>query len=153
MNDKDKNAKKDPVAKAAEAAFESVKCKCGAHWKVLVGALIVVIILLHTFWSMMENNISQTVAKEIGAFTVELQSVKSNLAVLGARVSETEKEAINHEAIKEDIESIRGAAEEFEKKLTSVIKAEEEKLLILEKNVENQKAYIDELKRLLERAP
>ena len=159
MSDKDKNAKKGSVEKTAvEATMETVKCSLAANWKVIVGILVLVIIVLNTFWNMTETKISETVAQAIGSISVaeEIESfkaeLKSDLAKLDARVSETEKGTIDLDAVKADIASIKEAGEEFDKKLNAVIKAEEGKLALLEKDVVNQKAYIDELKGLLEGA-
>ena len=138
----DKNAKKGTVEKTtAGAATEAAKCKFSANWKIILGVLVVVIILLNTFWNMMETKISETVTKEIG-------SLKSELAKIDARISEAEKGTIDFDAVKKDVESIKKAGEDFEKKLASLIDAEKEKLARLEKDLENQKTYLDELKSL-----
>ena len=154
MDDKDKNAKKEPDEKAAvENPVETEKCKCGAHWKVIAGVVVLLIIVMNTFWNMTESKITETLAKEIGSFKTELKSeLKSDLDNIDARISETEKGTIDLDAVKTDIASIKKAGEDFEKKLAAVIKAEEDKLTRLEKDVENQKAFISELKGLLEGA-
>jgi len=143
MSDKDKNAKKEYFNKAsAEKAMETAKNKFNANWKVIVGILILAVILLNTLWNSMENKISESVTKEIASF-------KSELAKLDARVSEAEKGTIDLDAVKDDITSIKKAGEDFGNKLNALVKAEEEKLARLEKDAENQKAYINELKSLL----
>ena len=155
-----KDAKKE-----TDTTTKKEKCKLGAHWKVVLGGIIaLILIVLNTFWNMTENKISETIAKQIGSLTVaeetakEIESlkaeIKSGLAKLDARVSETEKEkeTIDLDAVKGSVESIRKAKEDFEKKLLAVVKAEELKLAALEKDAANQKAYIDELKGLLEGA-
>ena len=166
MDGKDKNAKKDSVEEtaleAAKCKLETVKCKLAANWKVIAGILVVVIILLNTFWNMTESKISSTVTQAMGSITVaeEMESFKtalkteleSNFANLDARLSELEKRSIDVEMVKEDIAAIRKAGEDFEKKLLAIIKAEELKLAGLEKDAETQKTYIDELKTLLEGA-
>ena len=143
MDSKDNNAEKDSGEKtAAETATETMKCKLAGNWKVIAGILVVVIILLNTFWNMTESKINETLEREIGP-------LKSDLAAFSARLSEAEK-AVDFDAINADISAIRQAGENFEKKLLAVIKAEELKLTELENNAANQKAYIDELKGLLE---
>ena len=147
MGDKDKDAKKNSVeTRTMSAAIEAMKSKLAANWPVILGVLVVVILLLNVHWTMMENKISATVAKETGTF-------KADLAKLNGRITETEQQTqqtIDLDALKKDVESIKKAGENFEKRLAAVIKAEEEKLARLDKDVENQKAYIDELKSLLE---
>ena len=138
MDDKNKNTKKDSV----ETASDTAKCKFNAHWKIIAGVIVLAIILLNTFWNMMESKISETMAKN--------ESFKSELAALGARLSEAEKGTIDLDAVKADVASIKKAGEDFEKKLLAVINAEELKLAGLEKEAANQKAYIEELKNLLE---
>jgi len=163
MSDRDKSAKKGSVEKTqVEAAMESVKCGFAANWKIIAGILVVIIIVLNTFWNMTETKISETVAQAIGSITVaeevakEMESLKtefkSDIAKLDARLSEAEKGTIDLDAVKADIVAIKKAGEDFEKKLNAVIKAEEGKLALLEQDAANQKAYIDELKSLLEEA-
>ena len=150
MDDKDKNAKKDSVGTSADTE----KCKCGHRWKVIAGIIVLAIILLNTFWNMMESKIAETAAKmETSTVSEEIESLKtelkSDLAKLDSRISEAEKGTTGLDAIKADIVSIKKAGEDFEKKLLAVIKAEELKLTGLEKDVAAQKAYIEELKTLL----
>jgi len=154
MSDKGKNA-----ADEAQTTMDTMKRIFTTHWKILIGVLVVAIVLFNTFWSMTENSITETVAREVRAFNVELQSLKSDLAGLDARfadmdtrLSEAEKGATDLDAIREDIAAIRNAGEHFEKRLLAVIKAEEIKLAELEQGVESQKAYVNELKSLLEGA-
>jgi len=143
MGDKEKNAKKDYFNKAtAEKAVETAKNKLIANWKVVLGVFILAIVLLNTLWSSMENRIAESVAKETASF-------KTELAKLEARVSEAEKGTIDIDAVKEDIVSIKKVGEDFANKLNALIKAEEEKLARLEKDAENQNAYINDLKGLL----
>ena len=153
MDGKGTNVKNDSVEKT-----ETGQAKCGANWKKIAGILVVVIILLNTLWNMTESKITETVAKDLKSLPAseEIESFKtefkSDLANLDARVTETAKGTIDLDAVKKDIESIKKAGEEFEKKLLAVIKAEELKLIGLEKSIADQKAYIDQLKSLLEGA-
>ena len=139
MDDKDKNAKKGSV----ETTGDTAKYKHGAHWKIIAGIIVLAIILLNTFWNMMESRIAETMAKD--------ESFKSELAAFEARLSEAEKgTTIDLDAVKADVASIKKAGDDFEKKLLAVIKAEEGKLALLEKELANQKTYVEELKNLLE---
>ena len=133
MDEKDKNV---------EMETETPNCKRLSRGKVILGIAVLVIILLNTFWNMMENKIAETMAKDA--------SFKSELAALDARLSEAESGTIALDAVKADVASIKKAGEDFEKKLLAVIKAEELKLAMLEKDIANQKAYLEELKSLLE---
>ncbi|MDR2175732.1 MAG: hypothetical protein LBO82_07315 [Synergistaceae bacterium] len=101
----------------------------------IIGIIVLVLILLNTFWNMVENKI-----------TAELQAVKTDLAEINHRLAETEKGTLDVDAVKADLEAIRKAGSDFESKLSAVIKAEEEKLETLTKNAEGQKAYLESLK-------
>ena len=149
MDGKDKNAKKNPAEKA-EGNGDMENHQCKTNWKIIAGIFVLVIIMMYTFGNMTENSISEKVAKEFETFKAELQTVKSALAGFDTRLSEAEKGTVDIDAVKEDIASIKKAGEDFNKKLLSVIKAEELKLTELEKGAADQKAYIDELKSLLE---
>ncbi|MCL2009046.1 MAG: hypothetical protein FWG71_00680 [Synergistaceae bacterium] len=146
----DKNAgkdSKDPAETTEATEGGGCGCKLRANWKIIAGVLVVVIILLNTFWNMMETKISYSVT----SVTNEVGAVKTELVNFDARLSEAEKGAtLDTEAVKADIAAIKRAGENFEKRLNAVITAEEGKLALLEKDVANQKAYIDELKSLLE---
>jgi len=152
----DKNAKKDSL----EKTFEVAKNKFIANWKVILVAFIVAIVLLNTFWNMVDNRISRAVTTEIGALRTEIGTLRTDLANFDARLSTAEvKECaiVDTDSLKADIEAIEKAGEalgqklrSFEQKLRAVIQAEEEKLTLLEKDTANQKTYVDALKKLLE---
>ena len=125
---------KEKIDATMKTVSETAKSKNGK----IVGIVILVIILLNTFWSMMESKM-----------TSELQAVKADLAALNTRVTEMEKGTINLDAVKADIESIKGASANFEAKLNAVVKAEESRQEVLAKDLESHKAYIEELKSLL----
>jgi len=152
MDGKDKNVKK-----SADTSAETAKFTCGAHLKVIACIFVLVIILLYTFWNMMESKITETVAKERGSFVSDLAAldarfvgIDTRIAALDARLAEAGKETIDLDSVKADVEAIKKAGEDFERRLAAVIKAEELKLAEFEKDALNQKAYIDELKSLLE---
>jgi hypothetical protein len=121
-----------------DATMQSLVEKAKSTKGKIVGIIILVIILLNSFWNMMENRI-----------TTELQAVRAELAEISARVTEAEKGTLDVEAVKADVETIRKAGAEFESKLNAVISAEEGKLEILTKSVEYQKAYLESLKSYL----
>jgi len=152
MDGKDKNTKK-----GADTPAETAKFACKAHLKVIACIFVLVIILLYTFWNMMESKITETVAKERVSFVSDLASldarfvsIDTRFAALDDRLVEAGKETIDIDLVKADVEAIKKAGEDFERRLAAVIKAEELKLAEYEKDVLNQKAYIDELKNLLE---
>jgi len=88
---------------------------------------------------------------EKGVLGTDIGTLRTEFAGFGARLSELEKGVtVDHDALKEDIAAIRKAGEAFEKKLSAVIKAEEEKLALLEKDVVNQRTHVDALRRLLQ---
>ena len=154
-------------SKDKDSAVETEKCKRGAQWKVVLGVIVVLIILVNTLWNMTDNKIGE---------------VKSDLAALDSRVTEAEKESVDIEAVKAGIVSIKAAEENFnkrmdgikksvedidnklnavikagegiEKNLNAIMDAEESKLMALRKELaqelENQKIYLNELKTLLE---
>jgi type II secretory pathway component PulM len=119
---------------AVQSLVEKAKSKKGK----IIGIIVLVIILLNTFWNMTENKI-----------TAELQAVKADLAELNSRLAEVEKGTPDVEAMKADADAIRKAGANFESKLNAVIKAEEEKLEILTQSAESQKAYLEGLKNRL----
>ncbi len=125
---------KEKIDATMKTVSETAKSKNGK----IVGIVVLVIILLNTFWSMMESKM-----------TTELQAVKADIAALNTRVTEMEKGTINLDAVKADIESIKGASANFEAKLNAVVKAEESRQEVLAKDLESHKAYIEELKSLL----
>jgi len=148
-DDKNKNAKQEPVE---ETALEKIKCKLIDNWKIILVALVVIIALMNTLCGMVSNRVTQAVTTEIGALRAEFAGLGTRLSELDARLSEAEKGVtVDHDALKEDVAAIRKAGEAFEKRLNAAIKAEEEKLALLEKNAANQKAYVDALKNLLEK--
>ncbi|MDR1649947.1 MAG: hypothetical protein LBR71_06760 [Synergistaceae bacterium] len=119
---------------AVQSLIEKAKSKKGK----IIGIIVLVIILLNTFWNMTENKIS-----------IELQAVRADLAELNSRLAEVEKGTPDSEALKSDADAIRKAGADFESKLNAVIKAEEEKLEILTQSAESQKAYLEGLKNRL----
>jgi hypothetical protein len=121
-----------------ETAVRALKETAKSGKGKIIGIVVLVIILLNTFWNMMENKM-----------TTELQAVKADLAGLNDRLVELEKGTPDVEAVKADVAAIQQAGAEFESKLNAVIKAEEEKLEILTKSAESQKAYLESLKNRL----
>jgi hypothetical protein len=133
MSDNDMNTQ-EKLDATVQSLVEKAKSKKGK----IIGIVILVIILLNTFWNMVESKI-----------TTELQSVKANLAEFNNRLSEAEKGTLDVDAVKADVAAIQKAGADFESKLNAVIKAEEEKLEILTKNAESQKVYVESLKNRL----
>jgi hypothetical protein len=126
------------IQEKLDATMQSLVEKAKSKKGKIVGIIILVIILLNTFWNMMENRI-----------TTELQAVRAELTELSGRMAEAEKGTLDVEAVKADVETIRKAGAEFESKLNAVIKAEEGKLEVLTKSVEYQKTYLESLKSYL----
>ena len=108
------------------------------HKGPIIGIVVLVIIVLNIFWNMMESKMS-----------AELQAVRADLGELNTRMEEVDKGTIDLDAVKADIESIKSASANFDVKLNALIKAEETKIETMIKDVENQKAYVEELKSLL----
>lgn len=120
----------------------------------VIGIVILVLVVINTFWNLWENG---------NKISAELQTLKTDLTALVTRQTELEKNTagaadledlktdieLAKETVKVDIASIAKAGESFEAKLNSVIQAEESKLEVLLKEAENQKAYIENLKKLL----
>jgi hydroxyethylthiazole kinase-like sugar kinase family protein len=145
MEGKDAKEKFDEAVKVVAETAKTTKGK-------IVAIIILVIIVLNTFWNMMENKI-----------TTELQSVRADLGTLSTRLAEVEEakgETIDLDAIKAEVQSFKTSAEaiasllsktneNFGAKLNAIVQLEEAKLESLSKEVENQKAYIEGLKKLL----
>jgi len=158
----DKNAKKDSEKTASEktameAKIEELKCKFVANWRVVLAVFIVLIIFFSAHMAIIESKISAIVTSEIATLKPDLAALKSDLTALKSeldkfdvRLIEVEKGSIDVEAVKEDIVAIKKASEDFVKRLAVIINAEEDKLTRLEKDLENQKVYIDGLKVLRE---
>ena len=125
---------KEKFDETMKTVTEKAKTKTGK----IVGIVVLVIVLLNIFWSMMENKVAS-----------EVQAVRADIAALNTRLAEMEKGSIDLEAVKADAETIKKVGETFEAKLNAIVKAEEAKLEILAKDMENQKAYIEDLKSLL----
>ena len=136
MSDNDSNDMntQDKLDTTVQSLVEKAKSKKGK----IIGIVILVIILLNTFWNMVENKI-----------TTELQTVRADLASFNDRLSEAEKGTLDVEAVKADVAAIQKAGADFEAKLNAVIEAEEEKLEILTKDAESQRVYVESLKSRL----
>jgi hypothetical protein len=149
---------KDTFDTTVKTVTEKAKTPMGK----IVIVIVVLLIVLQTFWNMTESKVVS-----------ELQPLTSELANLNARVGEMEKsqaEAIDLDALKADAEAfktklqedidaikdavkadadaIKSAGENFEAKLSALVEAEESKLEALTKETETQKAYVEKLKAL-----
>ncbi|MDR1377227.1 MAG: hypothetical protein LBJ22_06920 [Synergistaceae bacterium] len=150
------NEKKQKFDTTLKTLTDAAKTKDGK----LVGIVILVVIILN--WISL-NVFGTSVKNTIAA---EVQTIKSDFAALSAHVTELEEEvgkkteSVDIGALKADAEAIKKtaeslgestvkASEKFEAKLNALVKTEEAKLATLTKDLENQKAYIDELKSLL----
>ena len=114
----------------------------------IVIAVIVVIILFNTMWTVMDGK----VAGHIEALKKEFQAqddLGEKIAPFEQRLAALEGRSIDLDAVKSDVETIKQATESFETKLNAMIKAEEEKLESLTKDMESHKAYLERLKGLL----
>ncbi|MDR1979032.1 MAG: hypothetical protein LBQ42_09900 [Synergistaceae bacterium] len=148
--------KKEKFDATLKTLTEAAKSKNGKIVGIIVLCVILLnVIILNVFGTTVENRIA-----------TEIQALKSDLAAINAHVADLEEkvdkktETVDIEALKADAETIKKAtetlndatskaSENFEVKLNAVVKAEEAKLEILTKDLENHKAYIDELKSLL----
>ncbi|MDR2522706.1 MAG: hypothetical protein LBC93_03265 [Synergistaceae bacterium] len=108
---------------------------CGVKGKII--AVVVLIILANVMWTMTKNEV-EAVRQETAARLVKLEEEASK-----------RPESIDLAELRVEVASIKEAAGSFEAKLNAVIKAEEAKLENLQKEAENQKAYIEGLKSLL----
>lgn len=134
MDNNEKSAKEKFDA-TMKTVTEKAKTKTGK----IVIAVVLVIVLLNSFWSMMESSVNSKMASEVQAVRAEFKK----------QLAEVDKGSIDLDAVKADAEAMRKAGDSFEAKLNAVIKAEEAKLDMMTKDMENQKAYIEDLKSLL----
>ena len=144
---------KEKFDEAVKTVAETAKTTKGK----IVGIIVLAIIVLNMFWNMMESKI-----------TTELQSVRTDLGALNARLAKVETEAektakletVDLDAIRAEAQSVKASAEtiadlmtktgeNFDAKLNAIVKSEEAKLDVLSKELENQRIYIDSLKNLL----
>jgi outer membrane murein-binding lipoprotein Lpp len=150
------NAKKEKFDATLKTLTEAAKTRNGKIVGGIVVAVILInVIILNVFGTTMENKIA-----------TEVQALKSEIAALSAQVGELKEEVdkkpetvdlgtlkADAEAIQKAAESINNAtgkaSENFEAKLSALLKAEETKLEILTKDLENHKAYIEGLKTLV----
>jgi hypothetical protein len=126
--------------KTKETAFDEIMDKMSkmSKGKVIGIVVVLVLIVLNVFWNLLSNKI-----------TDESQALRAEIAQVAARAAEAEKETLDVQAVKADVELIRKATDDFDGKLNAVIKAEETRLEILTKNAEDQKAYLESLRNLL----
>jgi len=159
------NNAKEKVDAASKMLQEAVKNK---NTKIIVGVVIVVIIAFNTFWNMTESKI----VSEMAPLKAQITAIGAQVTAIGERVTAIEgrvtaigervdvSSGTNFEALKAEIEnfkkmleaemaSLRKAGETFDVRLNAVVKSEEEKLEVLKKTMEDQNAYVEELKGLL----
>ena len=136
---------KEKFDSTMKALTEKAKTKTG---KIAIISFLLLLLVLNIFWSAMKSTVAEEMSK--GTAAAEVQSLKNALASFDLRVAELEKgTTLDMETVKGHVESMTKTAENFEAKLNAVVKAEEAKLEILAKDMENHKAYIEELKSLL----
>lgn len=119
---------KDKLDAATQTVAGIAKSKKG----IIIAIFVLLLIFFNTVWN-------------IGN---QINGVKAQVDTLSNRVTQTEKSTLDFDAVKADIQAIHKAGELFELKLNALIKAEEARLAILTQELENQKAYIEELKNL-----
>jgi len=145
------NNAKEKVDAASKMLQEAVKNK---NTKIIVGVVIVVIIAFNTFWNMTESKI----VSEMAPLKAQITAMGAQVTAIGERVDVSS--GTNFEALKAEFEnfkktleaetaSLRKAGETFDGRLNAVVKSEEEKLEVLKKAMEDQNAYVEELKGLL----
>jgi len=81
-----------------------------------------------------------------------LQPLKDNLERVTTRLAEVDAKTgglLDLAEVKSNVEALQKAGEGFNSKLNALVKAEEAKLEVLTKDLENQKTYVEELKNLL----
>jgi len=81
-----------------------------------------------------------------------VQPLKDELERVTARIAEVDAKTgglLDLAEVKSNVETLQKAGESFNAKLNALVKAEEAKLETLTKELENQKAYVQELKNLL----
>ncbi|MDR1733032.1 MAG: DUF2730 domain-containing protein [Synergistaceae bacterium] len=136
MDKKEKGGKENIDVKAA-----AILDKAKTNWKYIAGVVVLLIILFNIVWTLASSRIAP--------LSEEVQKLKDTVAAFETRVAEAEKGVtVDADALKADVESIRGATTSFETKLNSLIQTEEAKLESLTKEVENQKAYLELLRNL-----
>lgn len=133
MQNNNEKSPKEKFDTTMKTVTEKAKTKTGK----IIGVVVLVIILLNIFWSMMENKV-----------TLEVQAVRADIVALNTRLAEMEKGSVDLDAVRADAETIKKTGESFEAKLNAIVTAEEAKLENLTKELENQKAYIENLKSL-----
>ncbi|MDR1741501.1 MAG: hypothetical protein LBR38_06630 [Synergistaceae bacterium] len=105
--------------------------------KWIIGILVVILIIANVMWNMTSDKI----ASEAGA-------IRTDVAALSARVEKAENSTLDSDAVKADLEAIHSASKTFDSKLAALIKAEEAKVASLTTELENHKAYVEQLKAL-----
>jgi len=81
-----------------------------------------------------------------------VQPLKDQLERVNARIAEVDAKTgglLDLAEVKSNVETLQKVGEGFNAKLNALVKAEEAKLETLTKELENQKAYVQELKNLL----
>ncbi|MDR1873798.1 MAG: hypothetical protein LBQ90_02130 [Synergistaceae bacterium] len=135
MSSREKTGK-EKFDEAVKVVTEKARTPTG---KFTIGVVILLVILFNIVWTLMGNRIA-----------AEGQALRADMAVFDSRLLEVEKgTTIDLDALKADVESIRKATNSFEAKLNSIVRAEEARLETLVRDVENQKAYIEALKKIL----
>jgi len=107
--------------------------------KYVIGFIVIIIIA----------NVSATLAQDKAI--AELAPLKTQLEAITARLSEIEAKTggiLNLDEVKSNVEHIQKAIENFDVRINAIVKAEEAKLDILEKDLANQKAYVEKVKAL-----
>ena len=108
--------------------------------KYVIGFVVIIIIA----------NVSATLAQD--KVIAELAPLRAQMEVITARLAEIDAKTgglLNLDEVKANVEHIQKTMENFNTRINAIVKTEEAKLEILEKDLASQKAYVEEVKTLL----
>ena len=111
--------------------------------KIIIG-IICVIVLLNVVWTVMQNKITP----QFDALKAQMQA---GLETLDQRITKLEQGGLPDVAdLKADFAALRGIADNLGQSVKASLKTEEERLAVLEAQVEAQKARVEALKKMAE---
>ncbi|MBQ7263432.1 MAG: hypothetical protein IJR14_06895 [Synergistaceae bacterium] len=107
--------------------------------KIIIIAVIVVILILNTMWTVLQNK-----------FTPRVEEMRADIAKLEQRITKLEQGGLPDVAdLREEFSSLKSMAADYEARRAQVLKAEEEQLASLQAQVEAQRARVESLRELV----
>ena len=132
----------DNMKEKFDETMKTVKEKAQTKGGKIAIVIVLLILVLNVFSTMMDGK----VAAQLETFKQEFKAPDSK--DFEERVKALESRSIDLNAVKAEVESIKSASTHFESRLGALIKAEEARLQLIEKDMESYKAYIENLKGL-----